>query len=65
MLSGKGSEHLGVLQEWFGFHWWNTRAVSILFIVLFVMLPLVLFRRVGEFFYFFIFSHFSEVFYTG
>ncbi|KAK1416443.1 hypothetical protein QVD17_32234 [Tagetes erecta] len=44
--SGEGSIHLGVLQEWFGIHWWNTRAVAILFIVVFVMLPLVLFRRV-------------------
>ncbi|KAL0321792.1 UNVERIFIED_CONTAM: Amino acid transporter AVT6C, partial [Sesamum calycinum] len=41
-----GEEHLGVLQEWFGVHWWNLRAVSLLFIVVFVMLPLVLFRRV-------------------
>ncbi|XP_073125988.1 amino acid transporter AVT6C-like [Henckelia pumila] len=46
VLSGKGPEHLGVLQEWFGIHWWNTRAVAILFIVVFVMLPLVSYRRV-------------------
>ncbi|CAH1434425.1 unnamed protein product [Lactuca virosa] len=44
--SGEESVHLGVLQEWFGIHWWNTRNVAILFIVIFVMLPLVLFRRV-------------------
>ncbi|KAI7744930.1 hypothetical protein M8C21_016829 [Ambrosia artemisiifolia] len=44
--SGEESVHLGVLQEWFGVHWWNTRAVAILFIVVFVMLPLVLYRRV-------------------
>ncbi|CAI9302597.1 unnamed protein product [Lactuca saligna] len=44
--SGDESVHLGVLQEWFGIHWWNTRNVAILFIVIFVMLPLVLFRRV-------------------
>ncbi|XWS07585.1 hypothetical protein CRYUN_Cryun41cG0001600 [Craigia yunnanensis] len=49
VLSGnqpEGSVHLGVLQEWFGIHWWNSRAFSILFIVVFIMLPLVLFRRV-------------------
>ncbi|MBA0601184.1 hypothetical protein Gorai_004370, partial [Gossypium raimondii] len=49
VLSGnqpEGSVHLGVLQEWFGIHWWNSRAFSILFIVAFVMLPLVSFRRV-------------------
>lgn len=46
VLSGKGPGHLGVLQEWFGVHWWNTRAVALLFILVLVMLPLVLFRRV-------------------
>ncbi|XP_009588161.1 amino acid transporter AVT6C-like isoform X1 [Nicotiana tomentosiformis] len=45
VLSGQG-EHLGILQEWFGIHWWNSRNLSILFIVLFVILPLVLYRRV-------------------
>ncbi|XP_059275063.1 amino acid transporter AVT6C-like [Lycium ferocissimum] len=45
VLSGHG-EHLGVLQEWFGIHWWNSRDLAILFIVLFVILPLVLYRRV-------------------
>uniref|UniRef100_A0A5B7BIV2 Amino acid transporter transmembrane domain-containing protein n=2 Tax=Davidia involucrata TaxID=16924 RepID=A0A5B7BIV2_DAVIN len=42
----EGSGHLGILQEWFGIHWWNSRAFALLFIVVFVMLPLVLFRRV-------------------
>lgn len=46
VLSGKGPEHLGVLQEWFGIHWWNMRAVALFFIVVFVMFPLVLYRRV-------------------
>ncbi|KAA3464217.1 sodium-coupled neutral amino acid transporter 5-like [Gossypium australe] len=49
VLSGnqpEGSVHLGVLQEWFGIHWWNSRAFSILSIVAFIMLPLVSFRRV-------------------
>ncbi|EPS58316.1 amino acid transporter, partial [Genlisea aurea] len=46
VLSGKGADHLGVLQEWFGIQWWNLRAVALLFIVLFVMLPLLLFRRI-------------------
>ncbi|XP_073125721.1 amino acid transporter AVT6C-like [Henckelia pumila] len=46
VLSGKGPEHLGVLQEWFGIHWWNMRAVALLFILVFVMLPLVSYRRV-------------------
>lgn len=49
VLSGNvhdGSMHLGVLQEWFGIHWWNSRAFALLFVVILVVLPLVLFRRV-------------------
>ncbi|KAF8102032.1 hypothetical protein N665_0201s0323 [Sinapis alba] len=49
VLSGNdngGSVHLGVLQEWFGSHWWNTRIFALLFIYVFVLLPLVLCRRV-------------------
>ncbi|KAH9767367.1 Amino acid transporter AVT6C [Citrus sinensis] len=38
-----GSVHLGVLQEWCGFHWWNTRVIALLFVMVFVMLPLALF----------------------
>ncbi|KAK4480674.1 hypothetical protein RD792_013752 [Penstemon davidsonii] len=48
VLSGKGEEHFGVLQEWFGTHWWNLRAVTLLFVVVFIMLPLVLYRRVDS-----------------
>ncbi|GLT31540.1 hypothetical protein SLA2020_062710 [Shorea laevis] len=40
------SIHLGVLQEWFGIHWWCSRPFALLFIVVFVLFPLVLFRRV-------------------
>ncbi|PON79076.1 Amino acid transporter, transmembrane domain containing protein [Parasponia andersonii] len=43
-----GNLHLGILQEWFGTHWWNTRAYALLFIALFVMLPLVMVRRVDS-----------------
>ncbi|CAH9101552.1 unnamed protein product [Cuscuta epithymum] len=46
VLCGKGAEHLGILQEWFGIHWWTSRAFSIFLVVLFVLLPLVLYRRV-------------------
>ncbi|CAK9135861.1 unnamed protein product [Ilex paraguariensis] len=51
VLSGNqsdGSVHLGILQEWFGIHRWNSRAYSLLFVVLFVMLPLLLLRRVDS-----------------
>ncbi|XP_074348135.1 amino acid transporter AVT6C-like isoform X6 [Apium graveolens] len=49
VLSGNQPDrpvHLGVLQEWFGIHWWNTRAFALLFTLIFISLPLVLFRRV-------------------
>ncbi|XP_019255084.1 PREDICTED: putative sodium-coupled neutral amino acid transporter 7 [Nicotiana attenuata] len=45
VLSGIG-EHLGILQELFGIQWWNSCYLSILFTLLFVVLPLVLYRRV-------------------
>ncbi|XP_058787639.1 amino acid transporter AVT6D-like [Vicia villosa] len=49
VLSGKvsGDEvHLGILQEWFGIHWWNSREVALLVTLVVVMLPLVLFKSV-------------------
>ncbi|XP_020237236.1 amino acid transporter AVT6C [Cajanus cajan] len=49
VLSGKqngGEVHLGLLQQWFGTHWWNSREFALFFTLVFVMLPLVLYRRV-------------------
>ncbi|KAL4309137.1 hypothetical protein GQ457_01G043900 [Hibiscus cannabinus] len=49
VLSGnqpEGIVHLGVLQQWFGIHWWNSRAVALLFTLVFILLPLVMFKRV-------------------
>ncbi|XVE69506.1 hypothetical protein DITRI_Ditri09bG0157500 [Diplodiscus trichospermus] len=49
VLSGnqpEGAVHLGVLQQWFGIHWWNSRAFALLFTLVFILLPLVLFKRV-------------------
>ncbi|KAE9608045.1 hypothetical protein Lal_00003703 [Lupinus albus] len=49
VLSGKqnGEEvHLGILQQWFGFHWWNSREFALLVTLVVVMLPLNLYRRV-------------------
>ncbi|XVE99839.1 hypothetical protein REPUB_Repub03eG0236200 [Reevesia pubescens] len=43
-----GTLHLGILQEWFGIQWWNSRAYVILFVVLFVMLPLVLLPQMNS-----------------
>ncbi|XP_028782289.1 amino acid transporter AVT6D [Neltuma alba] len=46
VLCGKGEAHLGILQQWFGIHWWNCRELALLVTLVCVMLPLVLFRRV-------------------
>ncbi|KAL6126813.1 hypothetical protein ACLB2K_074858 [Fragaria x ananassa] len=43
-----GALHLGILQELFGIHWWNSRAYALLLIAIFVMLPLVSLRRVDS-----------------
>ncbi|KAF8775455.1 hypothetical protein HU200_004880 [Digitaria exilis] len=46
---GGGDEHAGVLQELFGAQWWAGRQFVLLLTAVFVLLPLVLRRRVGEF----------------
>ncbi|KAL9316202.1 hypothetical protein ACSQ67_017203 [Phaseolus vulgaris] len=43
-----GTTHLGVLQEWFGMNWWTSRAFTLLIVALFIMLPLVMLRRVDS-----------------
>ncbi|KAL8520325.1 hypothetical protein ACS0TY_011030 [Phlomoides rotata] len=51
VLSGNESEgmvHLGILQEWFGIHWWSSRAFSLLLVMLFGLLPLLLLRRIDS-----------------
>ncbi|KAE8686345.1 Transmembrane amino acid transporter family protein isoform 2 [Hibiscus syriacus] len=51
VLSGnqpEGSVHLGVLQQWFGIHWWNSSALALLFTLVFVLLPLVIFKRIDR-----------------
>ncbi|KAJ4796020.1 Transmembrane amino acid transporter family protein [Rhynchospora pubera] len=40
--------HGGVLQEWFGPQWWNGREVALLIIAVFVLLPLVLAKRLDS-----------------
>ncbi|KAF7133380.1 hypothetical protein RHSIM_Rhsim09G0182700 [Rhododendron simsii] len=49
VLSGNQSEgtlHLGVLQEWFGIQWWNSRSCALLFVMLFILLPFLLLRSI-------------------
>ncbi|KAH1211806.1 Amino acid transporter AVT6C [Glycine max] len=43
-----GITHLGILQEWFGINWLTSRAFALLFVALFIMLPLVMLRRVDS-----------------
>ncbi|CAM8955406.1 unnamed protein product [Rhodiola kirilowii] len=42
------SDHLGVLQEWLGIHWWTSREFSLLVVLIVVLLPLVLLKRVDS-----------------
>ncbi|RZC89503.1 hypothetical protein C5167_027045 [Papaver somniferum] len=53
VLSGTGGKleygknvHMGILRESFGIHWWNSRNFTMLFVTIFVMLPLVLLKRI-------------------
>jgi len=47
--AGGGDEHAGVLQELFGPQWWTGRQFVLLVTAVFLLLPLVLRRRVGKF----------------
>lgn len=50
VLSGTlsdGVRHSGVVEEWFGQHWWTTRSSLLLLTTLFVFAPLISFKRVG------------------
>ncbi|KAK8624249.1 hypothetical protein V6N13_065600 [Hibiscus sabdariffa] len=51
VLSGTwqdGFHHRGVMEEWFGEHWWTTRSAMLLFTTLFVFAPLISFKRVDS-----------------
>lgn len=40
--------HLGVVEEWFGQHWWSTRSFLLLLTTLLVLIPLISFKRVDS-----------------
>jgi sodium-coupled neutral amino acid transporter 2 len=46
--SSSGAHHTGVLEGWFGEHWWNARAFVLLITTLFVFSPLACFKRIGK-----------------
>lgn len=51
VLSGTtsaGIHHAGVLEGWFGEHWWNGRFFVLLVTTLLVFSPLACFKRVGQ-----------------
>lgn len=51
VLSGTwsdGMRHSGVVEEWFGRHWWTTRSFLMLLTTLFVFAPLISFKRVDS-----------------
>ncbi|KAF8410264.1 hypothetical protein HHK36_002789 [Tetracentron sinense] len=51
VLSGTGSggiHHTGVLEGWFGGHWWTRRSFLLLLTTLLVLVPLISFKRVDS-----------------
>ncbi|KAE8057006.1 hypothetical protein FH972_013728 [Carpinus fangiana] len=51
VLSGTrldGVQHSGVVEEWFGQHWWTTRSSLLFITTLFVFAPLISFKRVDS-----------------
>ncbi|KAI5655145.1 hypothetical protein M9H77_32332 [Catharanthus roseus] len=51
VLSGMwsaGVHHSGVMEEWFGQHWWISRSFLLLITTLFVFAPLISFKRVDS-----------------
>ena len=46
--SSAGIHHFGLLEEWFGAHWWNGRFFVLTVTTLAVFAPLASFKRVGE-----------------
>lgn len=51
MLSGTWSgeiHHAGMLEEWFGKHWWNGRVAVLLMTTVTVFAPMASFKRLGK-----------------
>ena len=43
-----GEHHYGVLEGWFGTHWWSGRFFVLLVTTLAVFTPLACFKRIGK-----------------
>jgi sodium-coupled neutral amino acid transporter 2 len=50
--TSSGIHHSGILEGWFGVHWWTGRTFVIVFTTLAVFAPLVSLKRIGECVYF-------------
>ncbi|KAE8023087.1 hypothetical protein FH972_008832 [Carpinus fangiana] len=46
--SASGVHHAGVLEGWFGVHWWNSRAFVLLVTTILVFAPLSCFKRIDS-----------------
>lgn len=46
--SSNGLHHAGILEEWFGFHWWNGRVQILLLTTVLILAPLVSFKKVDS-----------------
>ncbi|GKV16904.1 hypothetical protein SLEP1_g27474 [Rubroshorea leprosula] len=46
--SSNGIHHAGVLEGWFGHHWWNGRTLVLLITTLGIFTPLACFKRIGS-----------------
>ncbi|KAL5080369.1 hypothetical protein RYX36_008790 [Vicia faba] len=46
--TSSGIHHSGILEGWFGVHWWTGRAFVLVFTTLFVFAPLVSFKRIDS-----------------
>lgn len=47
--SSNGVHHTGLLEEWFGVCWWTGRTSAMFLTTVLILVPLVSFKRVGEF----------------
>lgn len=46
--SSSGMHHPGLMEQWFGEHWWNGRTIVMLLTTLFVFSPLACFKRIDS-----------------
>lgn len=45
--SSSGIHHTGILEGWFGEHWWTGRAFVLVAVTVIIFCPLMFFERIG------------------